>query len=203
MGGAVELVSDWTLSRRLARCRSAPISGASHLTEGPEEALKEAAVGQEKPGVPFPQVSRGPGEGLPPGYGREAAGPAFRYPFPGARWHAPRGTFGLAQAPPSRPPADGRRTCRVPSIFPRARPKGKVQASVVPSPQPRLLRGRDSGSLSCSSALTTRRTMIAGTLLLEEWYLVTTWCRILNLPVNFHHFPILWSAYECPAESGA
>lgn len=36
--GVIELVNDWTVSpQRLARCRSAPISGASHSTEGPEE----------------------------------------------------------------------------------------------------------------------------------------------------------------------
>lgn len=95
-GGAVELVNDWTLPPRLARCRSAPISGASHSTEGPEEVFKEAAVGKENPGVPFPQGGRGPGEGVPwyrLGARRQQRRPGLWNPFPGARWYVPRGTF--------------------------------------------------------------------------------------------------------------
>lgn len=161
--------------RRLARCRSAYFR-ASHSTEEPEEEVfKEAAVGQEKPGVPFPQGSRGPGEGLPRlrlRARRQQRRPGLWYPFPGALVRPARATGWRRPPPPGRLPRTAGRPAGSLASSLGARPKvGKVRASVVLPHSRALLRG-DSGSLFlCSSALTTRRTMIAGTLLLEEWYL--------------------------------
>ena len=102
------------LPPRLARCRLAPISGASHSIEGPEEVFKEAAVGKENPGVPFPQGGRGPGEGVPRsrlGARRQQRRRGLWNPCPGARWYVPRGTF-RGRRPRPLPAACGRRADR-------------------------------------------------------------------------------------------
>lgn len=65
-GGAVELVNDWTLfPRGWPGAAQPPFPGPPTRSRGRRKSFKEAAVGKENPGVPFPQGGRGPGEGVP------------------------------------------------------------------------------------------------------------------------------------------
>ena len=138
------------LPPRLARCRSAPISGASHSIEGPEEVLKEAAVGKENPGVPFPQGGRGPGEGVPRsrlGARRPVAPARPLEPLPRRALVRPARNLSRAQAPPppGRLPKAGGPAGSLASSSGAHPEVGKVQAPVVPSPQPRLIERETQG----------------------------------------------------------
>lgn len=115
-----------------------PFPGPPTRPRGRRKSLRKRLWGKRSPESHFHKGAEGRVKGFRGfGYGRggSSAGPASGTPSP-ARVGTPRAEPLAGAGPaPSRPPADGRRTCRVPSVFPRS-PSQSREGSGVCRPFP-------------------------------------------------------------------
>lgn len=134
--GAVELVKRLdTLPPRLARYRWAAISGASHSTEGREEASLRRRLWPKRAPLLSTHNSREPSAGVRIAQPRHRARKQPRSPHP-----KPPSRRTLVQSRPEPFPGAGPALSLPPIASPRTS-RAKIQDTAAPSP-PALLRGR-------------------------------------------------------------